>query len=175
MQHPISSLSLGPRGWVQEANFTVAAALFGAAAAGLRQATGDVVEPSLVAAAGVGLALAAGYATDPVGDYPPGESSEPTRTGAIHNLSALPVFFGLPVAQVVSAVRSDQPTWAAYSTVSAVTMLGSVVAAAAGFGGNPRWVPYGGAFQRVAVVSGLGWISATCRRTLAAAPVSPAR
>jgi hypothetical protein len=38
LRHPVSSLSLGPRGWVQVTNFAVTGALYLAAAAGLARA-----------------------------------------------------------------------------------------------------------------------------------------
>src|ERR1700733_3253474 len=38
LRHPVSSLALGPRGWVQTANFVVTGTLFLAGAAGLRLA-----------------------------------------------------------------------------------------------------------------------------------------
>ena len=76
LRHPVSSLALGPRGWVQTANFAVTGVLCLAGAAGLRR-TGDRLAgsragPALVAAAGAGLIGAAVFRTDPVGGYPPG-------------------------------------------------------------------------------------------------------
>ena len=35
LRHPVSSLALGPRGWIEAANFTVAGTLFLGGAAGL--------------------------------------------------------------------------------------------------------------------------------------------
>src|ERR1700729_230070 len=72
-RHPVSSLALGPRGWVQTANFVVTGTLCLAGAAGLRLAGdrmaggwvgggwvgGGLAGPVLVAAAGAGLLTAA--------------------------------------------------------------------------------------------------------------------
>jgi Protein of unknown function (DUF998) len=59
LRHPVSSLALGPRGWIQTANFAVTGVLFLAGAAGLRLAgdrlAGSRTGPVMVAAAGAGL------------------------------------------------------------------------------------------------------------------------
>ncbi len=105
LRHPVSSLALGPRGWVQTANFAVTGGLCLAGAAGLRRAgdrlAGSRAGPVLVAAAGAGLIGSAAFRTDPVGGYPPGTPDMParfSRAGTAHNLAAIPVFFGLPAA-----------------------------------------------------------------------------
>ena len=103
LRHPVSSLALGPRGWIQTVNFAVTGALTLSGAAGLRL-TGDRLAGSragtaLVAAAGAGLIASAVFPTDPVGGYPPGTPDMPagfSRAGTAHNLAAIPVFLGLP-------------------------------------------------------------------------------
>jgi len=55
-RHPVSSLALGPRGWVQAANFAVTGTLVLAAAAGL----GRAADPALSSRAGRALIGAAG-------------------------------------------------------------------------------------------------------------------
>ncbi|HXP58296.1 MAG TPA: DUF998 domain-containing protein [Streptosporangiaceae bacterium] len=185
LRHPVSSLALGPRGWTQEANFTVTGALFLAAAAGLGRAggaaagtrgwTGPVV-PLLVGAAGTGLISAAVFPTDPVGGYPPGTPlapSRPTRTGTAHNLSAVPVFIGLPVAAATCGWRSwriGRRGFAGYSAGTAVAMLVTMALAGGGFGGSPatapRLVKVGGLFQRASIVSGFTWLTALSARAL---------
>src|SRR3984885_12471055 len=70
LRHPVSSLALGPRGWVQTANFVVTGTLFLAGAAGLRLASdpktgggrmagGGRNGPAPVAAAGGGAGFGA--------------------------------------------------------------------------------------------------------------------
>jgi hypothetical protein len=58
LRHPVSSLALGQRGWIQAGNFVVAGMLFLAGAAGLARA-GDPAAgraaPALIGAAGAGL------------------------------------------------------------------------------------------------------------------------
>src|SRR5258706_15500016 len=70
LRHPVSSLALGPRGWIQAGNFAVAGSFFLAGAAGLARA-GDAVAssraaPALIGAAGAGLIGSAVFTTDPV-------------------------------------------------------------------------------------------------------------
>ncbi len=58
LRHPVSSLALGSRGWIQAANFAVAGTLFLAAAAGLAhagdRAASSRAVPTLIGAAGAG-------------------------------------------------------------------------------------------------------------------------
>jgi hypothetical protein len=58
LRHPVSSLALGSRGWIQTGNFAVAGTLFLAGAAGLTRAADPAassVAPALIGAAGAGL------------------------------------------------------------------------------------------------------------------------
>jgi Protein of unknown function (DUF998) len=84
LRHPVSSLALGPRGWIQTANFTVAGALTLAGAAGLRQAGelpgGSRIGPVLVAAAGAGLIGSALFRTEAGGAG--GRASPGSRSAA---------------------------------------------------------------------------------------------
>jgi hypothetical protein len=176
LRHPVSSLGLGSRGWIQAANFTVAGTLFLAGAAGLVRAgdpaVGRRAVPALIGAAGAGLIGAAVFPTDPVSGYPPGTPdalTEPTRTGTAHNLAAVPVFFGLPAAALACGWRSwraGQRRFGLYSAGTAVTTLAAIVLAGAGFGQSPRLVNLGGLFQRVSIITGFAWVTALSARAL---------
>ena len=80
-RHPVSSLSLGPHGWVQAANFSAAGALCVAGAAGLSRSRDAIIGtrfvPALIGAAGLGPLGSAVFPTDPVGGYPPGTPDVP--------------------------------------------------------------------------------------------------
>ena len=175
LRHPVSSLSLGPRGWIQAANFAVTGTLVLAGAAGLARA-GDPAAgraaPVLIGAAGAGLIGSAVFATDPVSGYPPGTPdalTRPTRTGIAHNLAAVPVFAGLPAAALASGWRSwraGQRGFGLYSTATAVTMLSAMALAGAGFGQSPRLISLGGMFQRVSIITGFAWLTALSARAL---------
>jgi hypothetical protein len=160
LRHPVSSLALGPGGWIQTVNFAVTGALCLAVRRGLRltgdRLAGSRAGPVLVAAAGAGLVGSAAFRTDPVGGYPPGTPDMParfSRVGTAHNLAAIPVFFGLAAAAASYGWRSwragQPPGFAVYCAATAVTMPVTTALAGAGFsqssrlGGLRRPVPAG--------------------------------
>lgn len=185
LRHPVSSLALGPRGWIQTANFAVAGTLFLAAAGGLAR-SGDPVAggraaPALVGAAGAGLIGSAVFTTDPVSGYPPGTPdalTQPSRTGTAHNLAAVPVFVGLPAAALACGWRSwraGQHRFGLYSAGTAVTMLTTMALAGAGFGQSPRLVSLGGLFQRASIITGFAWLTTLSAQAQRRAPLTTAR
>jgi len=174
-RYPVSSLALGPGGGQQAATFAVTGGLLALGAAGLGDVPVGAEEPHAVvvmlAGAAVGLLASAVFTTDPIGGYPPGTAviTEPrTREGLAHDMSAVPVFLGLPVAAVVSGVaaaRSGRWAWAVYSGVAAAATVVGLVRSSGGFGHQrTQWVAQAGTWQRVAIVAGLGWASAVCGR-----------
>jgi hypothetical protein len=177
LRHPVSSLALGPRGWIQTANFAVTGGLCLAGAAGLRLAAGRPAGSRtgsvLVAAAGAGLLASAAFRTDPVGGYPPGTPDMPaefSRVGTAHNLAAFPVFFGLPAAAACYGWRSwragQPPGFAICCAATAVTMPVTMALAGAGFGQPSRLGRYGGLLQRVSIITGFAWLTAVSARAL---------
>jgi len=180
LRHPVSSLALGSRGWIQAGNFAVAGTLFLAGAAGLARAGDPAASsraaPALIGAAGAGLIGAAVFPTDPVSGYPPGTPdalTRPSRTGTAHNMAAVPVFFGLPAAALACSLRSwraGQRKFALYSAGTAATMLATVALAGAGFSQSPRLVNLGGLFQRASIITGFAWLTALSARTFSVGP-----
>jgi hypothetical protein len=85
----------------------------------------------------------------------------------LHNLCAIPVFGGIPVAGLASAVaaarRSDY-RWVCYSAGSSLAMVGSFVLFGRAFGGVPRFADKGGIFQRISIALGFGWLAALSLR-----------
>jgi Protein of unknown function (DUF998) len=184
LRHPVSSLALGSRGWVQAANFAVTGTLFLAGAAGLSRAgdraIGAQAGPALIGAAGAGLIAAGAFPTDPVSGYPPGTPDAPrapSRTGTLHNLASVPVFLGLPAAALCYSRRSfmaGQPGFGCYGAGAAITMLAATALAAAGFGQAPRLVGLGGLFQRASIVTGFTWLAVLSARALRLTPAARA-
>ncbi len=184
LRHPVSSLALGPRGWIQAGNFAVAGTLFLAGAAGLARAGDPVASsraaPALIGAAGAGLIGAAVFTTDPVSGYPPGtpdELTQPSPAGIVHNLAAVPVFLGLPAAALACGWRSwraGRRRFGLYSAGTAVTMLATMALAGAGFGQSPRLVSLGGLFQRASIITGFTWLTALSARALRRTPATAA-
>jgi hypothetical protein len=184
-RHPVSSLALGPRGQVQAANFAVTGTLVLVGAAGLGHAADPALSSRagriLIGAAGAGLIGAAVFATDPVSGYPPGTPEAPTqpsRTGMIHNLAAVPVFLGLPAAAFTcsrQSIRVGRRGFGLYCAATAMTMLATMALAGAGFNQSPRLVNHAGLFQRASIVTGFGWLTTLSARALTRAPAAPAR
>ena len=182
-RHAVSSLGAGRGGWRQRSNFIVTGALYCIAAQGLAQssaqATTPAVIPPIVRAAGIGLIASGVFVTDPVNGFPPVDRgpgdrlppSTPTRAGRLHNLGAIPIFIGIPIAAAtcagVAALQGDHG-WAAWSAASAIVMSSTTVLFGAGFGGAPRLAERAGAFQRVSIVTGFGWLSVVSVRGLRA-------
>jgi hypothetical protein len=184
-RHPVSSLALGPRGWVQAANFAVAGTLFLAGAAGLwragDRAIGARVGQGLIGAAGVGLIGAAVFITDPVSGYPPGTPDaavRPSRTGMAHTLAAVPVFAGLPAAALTCGRRSfraGQRGFGLYCVATATTMPATMALASAGFNQSSRLINRAGLLQRASIVTGFGWLTVLSARALARMPATRSR
>jgi hypothetical protein len=154
-RHAVSSLADGRGGWSQRANFAVAGALYCIAAHGLARSpnrtAGPGVVPALIFGVGGGLVGSGLFVTDPVAGFPPSprehddaerrRSIAPTRTGRLHNLCAIPIFAGIPVAALIcatSAARRGEYRWASYSAGSAIAMTTAFVLFGAAFGDAPR-------------------------------------
>ena len=184
-RYPVSSLALGPRGRVQAANFAVTGTLVLAGAAGLACAADPALSSragrALIGAAGVGLIGAAVFATDPVSGYPPGTPDavlQPSRTGIVHNLAAVPVFVGLPAAAFTcsrQSVRAGHRGFGLYCAATATTMLATTALAGAGFNQSPGLVHLAGLFQRASIMTGFGWLTALSAQALARVPAASAR
>jgi len=175
-RHPVSSLALGSRGWVQTTNFAVTGVLYLAGAAGLSRTTDPAmsrrVGPAMVGAAAVGLVASAAFNTDPVSGYPPGTADTPTErttVGTLHDLASIPTFLGVPIAAAVYGLRfarSGRPGWAVYSASTAASMLAAFGMAAAGFSQAPRRVDTAGRWQRLCIATGFTWLTALMSRAL---------
>ena len=182
-RHAVSSLADGREGWSQRVNFVLVGGLYCLGAAGLARSPKRIVRPRVVPAlifgAGAGLIGSGMFVTDPVAGFPPsalspegveGPPSGPvTRAGTLHNLCAIPIFVGIPIAALaysVSAVRRREHRWAVYSAGSAIVMAGTAQLFVAAFGGLPPLAGLGGAFQRISIATGFGWASALSLRAL---------
>lgn len=163
LRHPVSSLSLGPGGWVQMVTFWVTGLLVLAFAVGLRRAGAGRAVPILIALVGAGLVGAGFFACDPISGYPPGAPVPAPRTahGIAHDLFSTPVFTVLPAAMLVMAKRfrrAGERGWAVGSALCAPAFFACFVIAAIGFAQNPALMPYAGLWQRLALIIGLGWL-----------------
>ena len=185
-RHAVSSLADGRDGWYQRANFMLLGGLYCIGGQGLalspKRIVGPPVVPALIGAAGAGLIGSGLFVTDPVGGFPPcahdpaGRDSAPppsTRAGRLHDLCAIPIFAGIPVAALTcagSAARRGEYRWATYSAGSAIVMAGAFVLFGAAFGAANRVAGRGGVFQRISIATGFGWISALSLRAWTSSP-----
>lgn len=175
-RHPVSSLALGRRGWLQTANFAVTGLLYLAGAAGLSRtrdpSMSRLAGPALIGAAAAGITAAAAFRTDPVNGYPPGTPDAPTErstAGTVHDLVSIPTFVGLPMAAMAYSwrfARSGQPGWAVYSASTGIGMLTAFALSAAGFNQSRRLVATAGLWQRVCIATGFAWLTALTGRAL---------
>lgn len=176
LRHPVSSLSLGPRGWVQVANFAAGGMLYLAGAAGLSRSPKSTefrrLGSAVLGATGLGLLGSAKFKTDPVSGYPPGTPDVPiehSATGKMHDSAALPIFLGIPTGAFVYAwrfQRGGHRGWALYSGATSIVMVVTTGLFGAGFAQNAGLVDVAGLFQRLAIVTGFGFLCALWLRAL---------
>jgi hypothetical protein len=177
-RHPVSSLALGPDGWIQSASFVVAGLLLLAFTHGLGRVTSGIATvrwgARLMSAAAVILVVAGLFVTDPVSGYPPGTPARPvalTVQGTVHAACALLGFVILVAAMFVFArafARRRERGWTLYSLASAVITTAAFVLTIQAVSQKPAWVAFGGLFERVAFIVGLGWVTAIAWRSFRA-------
>lgn len=158
LYHPVSALALGPRGWLQAANFLVGGAGLVVGAAGLWARLPWVA----VAVGGLGLALAASglWRMDPMRGYPPGApAGTPTRYSRSHrwhDYAGALLFFGLPVTAALTAVVGPDG-WLRWYSAATALVSGLLVAR---FGTAwERDEPLAGLWQRLAIGVGWSWLA----------------
>lgn len=169
LRHPISSLSIGASGWIQNMSFIITGLLTLALASGLRRALqsrgGSKWGVIWIAAVGVGFIGAGLFVTDPLNGYPPGTPLmplQPSIGGRLHRLFSAFVFFGLPGASFVLArlfARHGELVWATYSRLSGVAFIVAFILTSAGFGQFGVLVNYAGLLQRLTLLIGLAWMT----------------
>jgi len=170
LRYPISSLSIGPLGWMQILNFVIAGSLMILLALGLRRSfdarsRGALWGPLLVALAGLGLVGAGIFVSDPLFGYPPSLPlvlKQFTWHGHLHDLFSMFMFAGLPAACFVFWRRFaalGERGWATYSLMTAFGMLVFFVLAGLAFNQVYGLVNIGGVFQRLTIGAALVWLS----------------
>jgi hypothetical protein len=129
-RHPLSSLALGPHGWIQTVNFLVTGALILIFAAGLRRHLGGARwRPLLIAVNGLAMIVAAAFPADPINGYPAGAADQVSLHGIVH--SAGPAAAGIAgiIAYVLFA-RTGSRGWRVYTWVTLALTVALTVAAA---------------------------------------------
>jgi hypothetical protein len=164
-RHPWSFLANGDLGWIQIANFAVAALATIACAVGLRRALapgfGSIWAPRLIGAYGASMIGAAIFRADPAMGFPVGTPDGPgvvSWHGILHLASGAVGFLSVIAACFVIAgrfARQGRTGWAVYSRVTGVLFLGAFVGIASG--GGVVWA-------NLVFIAGIlviwGWLSA---------------
>jgi hypothetical membrane protein len=152
LAEPVSALTAGPTGWVQQVNFMVFGPLMIAYAIGLhlglRRARWGLVGPALLVLSGVGLVLA--------GVFPARDASGAFSVGPGHAVAAVTSFLSAGVGLIVISRRMAlDPRWrglATYALLSGIAII--VLFLATGRLAVPDDAPlhgWGGLLQRVTV------------------------
>jgi hypothetical membrane protein len=162
-QQAISTLSQGPGGWLQRANFVLCgvsviwlALVFRKILRGGACATWY---PRVRATEGVGLIMIGIFSTDPMPGYPPGTlKSFMTLQGAIHLAFTIIVVNMMALGLFVISRRfwknPNFPGWAAFSIVSGILTFAFMTA----FGiANATHSGYPGLFERLATNTDTIW------------------
>ena len=152
---PISALSLGPYGSVQQVNFVLFGALVAASAFGWRQAlkpgTGASAFPGFRALAGIGLIVDGIFNQDPTGGYPPGSLAATTSAhGVVHTVFAIIAITSLALGSLVLARRFlAESAWRAWAPFAAAAGL-LTIAFIALYGATLSHGAPAGLFERLA-------------------------
>ncbi|WP_199489228.1 DUF998 domain-containing protein [Micromonospora craniellae] len=159
VRHPVSALALGPRGWLQTANFILCGLGITAGSVAIADTLGSVVLAATVAAFGVSLVASGVFPMDAMRAYPPGTPDEtPVEVSMRHRLhdwAGVVVFGALPLAAIVAAVVLPEVGWKWYSALTAAAALAGFAA----FG--QAWEqdrPRTGLVQRATIVVGWVWL-----------------
>ncbi|QFG70074.1 DUF998 domain-containing protein [Ornithinimicrobium pratense] len=159
-RHTVSALALGPRGWLQRANFVLCGAAITGSAVRLLTSGDHQMLGLVLTIFGLGLVVSV-VPMDPMRSYPPGTPDrDPTEFSvahAVHDVAGAAVFFALPVIAVVSAFTLPGTAW----TVGAVLVLIVLMVALIAF--QRAWEqdsPTTGTAQRAVLVPGLLWVAA---------------
>ncbi len=176
----VSSLSTSSQGWEQIANFLMCGLLALGFAVGLRQVLrtgrGAVWGPIMFGIFGLALIVAGIFVTDGSLGYPPGSTTNGPQTlhGTIHGVAGLVTFvFALPGTCFVMARRfAGDPTWRGWALASTLVGIAIIVLFIA-FTATSALDESGvlpnsptGLLQRIAIISGWGWMALLALRLL---------
>lgn len=155
---PISALSLGLQGWIQQLNFGLFGIVTVVTAIGWRRALaggfGSSSYPIFRIVEGFGLVVAGTFSQDPMAGYNPDHLTlSPSLHGEIHLLSSYVSFASLAAIVILALRFRKEPTWRRWTWPTIVFAFLPIVFIAA-FGATYGHVP-SGVFERLASSAGL--------------------
>ena len=161
-QQAISALSLGPGGWLQQANFVVYGVSILCMAVAWRKVlkggVGAISYPLIRGIEGLAAILVGFFSQDPAPGYPPGTTAltSPTLHGEIHLIGSFVIVGMLLLGFGVMAWRFARDLhwwgWAIYSVLSVVLTLVFMA-----LFGMAQQSGYGGLFERLATSTETLW------------------
>jgi hypothetical membrane protein len=165
----VSELGIGPRGFIQIANFLVFGIAFTTFAAALRRdfrARGiPSIGPTMLIGIGVLLFLCGVFVADPATT----PLSQYSTHGIVHAIVGIPIFVLMPVILVVFAVSIRRDAhWRSLVVPTIVAAVAVVAVLVIAFSktrpiGEPPY-PYGGLLQRAHAFSWFAWTLLAARR-----------
>ena len=184
MVQAISALALGPRGWIQEANFALLAVSLLSFAVVLRmqfpRGVGSVAGPAGFVLMAVGISMAGLFTMDP-------EGASPTLSGQLHGVGGFLFFPWIPPVLLLVARRFGRDErWRPHLANTLATGLFCLATFVFFmiFVGLPDWSPrpfseLRGLLQRVLLLPFLVWMALVARHAyrepMAAATAEPSR
>jgi hypothetical protein len=157
--HTGSELELGPRGWVQKANFFLVGTGMFAFAVGVHDTLDTLAGATLLSIFGLGMIVAGAFAPDAVRGYPPGAPrnprARPTWVGLVHNISG-PISFVVLLAGSLTVAGRLDGAWRLYTLVTAVAGLVLTIGTGLAFQQDAART---GLVQRGLLVASFGWIT----------------
>jgi hypothetical protein len=162
LQQPISALSLGPGGWMQQVNFIIFGLISLCAALGWRRAlapgAGAVAYPILRAVEAIGLIVDGYFSQDPARGYPLGVSAAvaPSMHAIIHTSFAVVSITAIALSCFVLAWRfAHEPRWRAWALFAVVVGLLTMVFIAIFGSLNAQPGSLAGLFERLATAGSM--------------------
>jgi hypothetical membrane protein len=150
----ISALSLGPRGWVQIANFMVVGSLLLVFAVRLAGGKTSRAAGVLYAVIAVGLFASAPFVMDPM--CTPRMTA--TAHGMVHEALGAIVFTAMPIACFVLSRRfRNDPRWRPWTLAAGTIIVCAIVLMKLGQLSSSALTPWLGLLQRIAVITFLVW------------------
>jgi hypothetical protein len=174
LHHVVSTLALGPGGWIVNTALGVLGVLLLFFAVGLRRVlypgTGSTWAPILIAVSGLAFIAEVIFVSDPALGYPPAAADTSTLHGTLHNV--LSVVFETPtiVAACIVLARRFAKTpggrqWVIFSVVTILVVVLLQVLAIQAYLSNDPDSPFG-LIQRLQFFTLQGWIAVLAGRLL---------
>ncbi|WP_147915513.1 DUF998 domain-containing protein [Ruania zhangjianzhongii] len=169
--HPVSALALGPRGWIQTANFLLCGAAIATAGIALVPALDSVLLALVIGGFGLSLMASGAFPMDPIRGYPPGtpdgDPREFSLRHTLHDWAGMFVFALAPLAALIAAWAVPGTGWRIYSGLTAA--VGTVAFLAFGQAWE-RDHPRTGLVQRLAIIVSWVWLGLLFLRAADAVP-----